>query len=160
MEADCIPLEENNQFKIGDIHYFYSFPVKKFSPDDLIEIALKYLEVPYLWGGKSNFAIDCSGFTQIAARICSIEIPRDATQQSNYGETISFAQEVKPGDFAFFDNEEGEIIHVGILLSKEEIIHASGKVRIDRFDHHGIFKKEMNGYSHKLRLIKRLKNHG
>jgi hypothetical protein len=155
-----IPIEENNQFRVGNIHYHYSFPIKKFSFDNITEIALKYLEVPYLWGGKSNFGIDCSGFTQIIFRICGMEIPRDASQQANYGENVNFAEEVLPGDLAFFDNEEEEIIHVGILLSKEEIIHASGKVRIDRFDHHGIFNKEMNTYSHKLRLIKRIKSHG
>jgi cell wall-associated NlpC family hydrolase len=82
------------------------------------------------------------------------EIPRDAYQQAEIGSTLSFIEESEPGDLAFFDNHEGKIIHVGIILENNFIIHASGKVRIDRLDQQGIFNTEERKHTHKLRLIK------
>ena len=81
---------------------------------------------------------------------------RDAAQQATLGEALSFIEESEPGDLAFFDNEEGKIIHVGIIMNDNYIIHASGKVRIDRLDHLGIFNAETNRHTHKLRVIKRI----
>lgn len=124
--------------------------------DTLIESAYYYLNAPYLWGGRSPLGIDCSGLIQNCFKIIDIKLPRDAYQQAECGETIAFVEESKPGDLAFFDNDEERIIHVGILLKNKEIIHASGKVRIDTIDHQGIFNKDTGKYSHRLRLIKRL----
>ena len=122
----------------------------------IIEKAKLLLGAPYLWGGKSPLGIDCSGFTQIVYSCCGIAIYRDASQQSEQGTTIDFIEESQPGDLAFFDNEEGIITHVGILLNTKQIIHASGKVRIDSIDHQGIYNNEEKKYTHKLRIIKRL----
>ena len=120
----------------------------------LIENALIYLNAPYLWGGRSPLGIDCSGLTQMAYRLQGINLPRDAYQQAEIGNTLSFVEESEPGDLAFFDNEEGEVIHVGMILKDNHIIHASGKVRIDRIDQQGIFNTETGNHTHKLRLIK------
>lgn len=122
----------------------------------LIETAFLYLNAPYLWGGKTPFGIDCSGFTQMVYKINGYSILRDASQQSTLGEALSFIEESEPGDLAFFDNEDGKIIHVGIIMNDNYIIHASGKVRIDRLDHLGIFNAETNRHTHKLRVIKRI----
>lgn len=116
--------------------------------------AKEFINVPYLWGGKSFFAVDCSGFTQLVYKIHEIRLPRDASQQVNVGESLSFVEESRPGDLAFFENPEGKIIHVGIMLESQRIIHASGKVRIDTLDSTGIFNKELNKHTHKLRVIK------
>ncbi|WP_299176574.1 C40 family peptidase [uncultured Chryseobacterium sp.] len=116
--------------------------------------AREFINVPYLWGGKSFFAVDCSGFTQLVYKVHQIKLPRDAYQQAELGETLSFVEESQPGDLAFFENAEGKIIHVGIMLENQKIIHASGKVRIDTLDSTGIFNKEMNKHTHKLRVIK------
>lgn len=124
--------------------------------DRLIETAFLYLNAPYLWGGKTPFGIDCSGFTQMVYKLNGYSILRDASQQSTLGEALSFIEECEPGDLAFFDNEEGKIIHVGIIMNDNYIIHASGKVRIDRLDHLGIFNAETNRHTHKLRVIKRI----
>jgi len=126
------------------------------SSDKLIKNALYFLNSPYLWGGRTPFGIDCSGFVQIAARLSGISLPRDTREQSEEGEMINLISEALPGDLAFFDNAEGRIIHVGILLENAQIIHASGKVRIDTIDHQGIFKEESKNYSHQLRVIKRI----
>ena len=107
-----------------------------------------------MWGGKSPLGIDCSGFTQMVYRINGYSLFRDASQQAEQGQTLSFIEESKPGDLAFFDNEEGAIIHVGILLENHRIIHAHGKVRIDAIDQTGIYNKELQTHSHKLRMIK------
>lgn len=116
--------------------------------------AKEFINVPYLWGGKSFFAVDCSGFTQLVYKIHDIRLPRDASQQVNVGESLSFVGESRPGDLAFFENPEGKIVHVGIMLDNQRIIHASGKVRIDTLDSTGIFNKELNKHTHKLRVIK------
>ena len=122
----------------------------------LIETALLYLNTPYLWGGRSPFGIDCSGFTQMVYRLNGHRILRDASQQATQGDALSFIEESEPGDLAFFDNEEGNIIHVGIMLEDNHIIHAHGKVRIDRIDHSGIFNSDTQQHSHSLRVIKRI----
>lgn len=122
----------------------------------IIEDAFMYLGAPYLWGGRSPFGIDCSGFTQLVYRMNNINLPRDASQQVEKGKNYSFVEEAEAGDLAFFDNEEGRITHVGIVLNDGKIIHASGKVRVDKLDHHGIFNEETGKYSHKLRIIKNI----
>lgn len=118
--------------------------------------AKEFINVPYLWGGKSFFAVDCSGFTQLVFKIHDIKLPRDASQQVEVGESLTFVEESEMGDLAFFENAEGKIIHVGIMLDNQRIIHASGKVRIDTLDSSGIFNKELNQHTHKLRVIKKL----
>ncbi len=124
--------------------------------EKLIETACLYLNAPYLWGGRSPFGIDCSGFTQMVFKLNGIALLRDAFQQAEMGSTLSFVEEATAGDLAFFDNEEGRITHVGILLSDKKIIHASGNVRIDTLDHQGIYNAELNKYSHNLRVIKKI----
>lgn len=120
----------------------------------LIENALIFLKAPYLWGGRSPLGIDCSGLTQIVYRLQGIDLPRDAYMQAKVGTTLSFIEESEPGDLAFFDNAEGKVIHVGIILKNNHILHASGMVRIDRIDQQGIFNTELGCHTHKLRLIK------
>jgi cell wall-associated NlpC family hydrolase len=100
--------------------------------------------------------IDCSGFTQIVYKINGIPLDRDASQQALQGQTLSFIEESEAGDLAFFDDPEGNITHVGLLLEDHHIIHASGCVRIDRIDQSGIFNSETQSHTHKLRFIKKM----
>jgi len=108
---------------------------KKADKSNLIQTAYAFLNAPYLWGGKTPFGIDCSGFTQMVYKLNGYKLLRDASQQATQGEALSFIEESEPGDLAFFDNSEGDIIHVGIIMKDNYIIHAHGKVRIDRLDH-------------------------
>lgn len=126
----------------------------KKSIQDLKQTAYLFLNAPYLWGGKSPFGIDCSGFTQLVFKLNGYQIPRDASQQVELGTPLSFVEEAQSGDLAFFDNEEGNIVHVGMVIDNQQIIHASGCVRIDKFDHYGIFNSDTKKYSHMLRVIK------
>lgn len=118
--------------------------------------AIEWVNVPYIWGGRSTFGTDCSGLVQNIYLQVDIHIPRDAGEQSMVGKSVNFVFEAQPGDLAFFDNEEGIITHVGMILSGNRIIHASGKVRIDLFDQQGIYSREKGNYTHKLRLMRNL----
>ena len=121
----------------------------------IIAQALKYFNAPYLWGGRSPMGIDCSGLTQVIYKMAGIVLPRDASQQVLQGSALSFLEETQPGDLAFFDDEEGRIIHVGIIWKQNKIIHASGKVRIDNVDQYGIFNLDTRRYTHKMRVMKK-----
>ena len=122
--------------------------------EKLIENAFIYLNAPYLWGGRSPLGIDCSGLTQMVYRLQGINLPRDAYQQAEVGKTVATIEESEAGDLAFFENDDGKIVHIGILIGNSYIIHASGKVRIDKIDQQGILNTETEEYTHKLRLIK------
>ena len=151
---------ENGKFRIGAKSYYIegdlATPTAKGFPESLFENALMFLNAPYLWGGKSVFGMDCSGFTQVLFRLCGADLLRDANQQATMGELISLFAEAKPGDLLFFDNSEGKIVHVGVLMEDQKIIHASGRVRIDRVDHQGNYNEDLKKYSHQLRLIRRI----
>ena len=127
----------------------------KITPKLIKQVAFKFLNTSYLWGGKSVFGIDCSGYAQLTYKFLNTYIPRDAWQQAEQGTAVNFLQEAHCGDLAFFDNEEGKIVHVGILLNEHEIIHSSGKVRIDKIDTQGILNLETRQRTHQLRIIKR-----
>jgi cell wall-associated NlpC family hydrolase len=150
---------------IGNIQVSYKKAYSKtqeerlaFVPENIEKIACLYINTPYLWGGKSNLGIDCSGFTQQVFKQFGIALKRDVSQQVTEGEIVGFLQSAACGDLAFFDNEEGKMVHVGILLSNAKIIHAAGWVRIDAIDNEGIINKETKLRTHKLRMVKRMKS--
>lgn len=159
IEAPCLEYK-GRQLSIGTMLYE---PVEgtvmmsgRFSPSMMVEFAQKLLEAPYQWGGRSIFGIDCSGFVQLCARAAGKLLPRDASEQVKEGELVYFLPEIQPGDLAFFGNEDGKIVHVGMMLDTERILHASGQVRIDYLDQTGIFNKERNEHTHRLQVIKRI----
>lgn len=119
------------------------------------QVAFTFLNSTYLWGGKSVFGTDCSGFTQSVYKMLNIHLLRDAQQQATQGELVGFLQQAHCGDLAFFDDEEGRIVHTGILLNPGEIIHSAGKVRVDKIDHEGIVNAETGRRTQKLRIIRR-----
>lgn len=133
-----------------------SFSEIKQPKDNIIDTTFLYLNAPYLWGGKTPFGIDCSGFTQMVYKLNGYKLLRDASQQATQGEALSFIEESEPGDLAFFDNSEGHIVHVGIIMKDNYIVHAHGKVRIDRLDHSGIYNVDKRTHTHKLRVIKKI----
>ena len=155
-----LPLYDNGNFHIGNKLYSTDSKCriihKKFSASKVTHTAMDYLNVPYLWGGRSMMGVDCSGLVQVVYHMCGINLPRDAAQQVLHGEALDFVDEALPGDLAFFDNLMGEIIHVGIMIGSGKILHASGQVKIDLVDHNGIFSLEQGVYTHSLRILKRL----
>jgi len=126
------------------------------SKNSIVQDAMLYLHAPYQWGGRSPFGIDCSGLVQMAYKYKMVKLLRDATQQAAQGEVVSLLAEAEPADLAFFDDPEGNITHVGLLIDRHRIIHCSGQVRIDTIDHEGIYHETLQKYTHKLRLIKRI----
>lgn len=138
-------------------HYDGGFAqLQKAAATCIPEYATSFANASYLWGGRSVFGLDCSGFTQIVFKMAGKIIPRDSAMQATVGEPVHLIHESLPGDLAFFDNDEGIITHVGIILENNTIIHAHGQVRTDKIDHHGIFNTKFRQYSHRLRLIKRI----
>lgn len=155
------PLIINDQFELlSEIYqvaqYLPGFDNKKLNGQHVVELALQYINAPYLWGGKTIFGMDCAGLIQVVYSMLGITMPRDTMQQVEKGKTVDFISEVEAGDIAYFENNEGEITHVGILLNSHQIIHASGYVKIEIIDSHGIISSSSGEYTHKLRVIKRM----
>ena len=121
----------------------------------LKEVAMGFLNTPYLWGGCSGYGIDCSGLTQRSFRMCGIQLPRDSSQQAKIGESIAFGDH-REGDLAFFSKpKQDHITHVGLIVGPTSIIHASGRVRIDTLTEKGIWHEETQGFTHQLITIQR-----
>ncbi|MEI6899969.1 MAG: C40 family peptidase [Bacteroidota bacterium] len=168
--GSSLPGIRNKEFSIHGERFFFDGEMSISSPFEagqtlaseqsarqkLVADAKLFLYSPYLWGGRTPFGIDCSGFVQMVYKLQNLKLLRDATQQATQGEALNFLEESQPGDLVFFDNEEGQIIHVGILINTSTIIHSSGKVRIDAIDHQGIYNAEEQRYTHTLRVIKRM----
>ena len=155
-----LALFRDNKASFGHYHFTNKGTVVEpdaalFTPDHIKKTALNYLHTPYLWGGRTVFGIDCSGYAQQVYRFFNKALPRDAYQQAGLGEVVGFLQEAVCGDLAFFDNAEGRITHVGIMLDAATIIHSSGRVRIDKIDNVGIVSSDTGDRTHQLRIIKR-----
>lgn len=150
----------NNQCKIADENYEIklqgSTNQQEINTERILYLATQYLNAPYLWGGKTIMGIDCSGFVQVIYALCQIQLPRDASMQVEKGHVIDFLSQSQAGDLAFFENTDGKIIHVGLIYNNHQIIHASGWVKIESIDTHGIISSKTGEYTHKLRVIKRL----
>ncbi len=127
-----------------------------FNEKNIVLLANIFLNTTYIWGGRSVYGIDCSGFVQMVYRLMNYRLQRDANQQVNQGTVVGFLQEAVCGDLAFFDDEKGAIVHVGILLNDHQVIHSSGNVRIDPIDNEGIVNADTGLRTHSLRVIKRI----
>jgi gamma-D-glutamyl-L-lysine dipeptidyl-peptidase len=149
-----------NSFQAGGISFhclqepvFYnSDKIRK----DITGVLRGFMNIPYLWGGKSPFGMDCSGLTQTVFKLFGRQLPRNAGQQCELGRAVNHIDEAGTGDIAFFDNENGDIIHTGIITGKRQIVHASGYVRLDTLDHKGIYNNTEKNYTHRLRIIKNI----
>jgi gamma-D-glutamyl-L-lysine dipeptidyl-peptidase len=155
--------QATHKFMIGK----QKFRIKPLSGDILLpesqkvfETAGQYINTPYLWGGRSVFGFDCSGFIQTVLKIHGVSIQRDTSQQAFAGQGISQLKNAIPGDLAFFCNDERRINHVGFILPDSQIIHCSGWVRIDQLDEKGIFNRERGVYTHRLKEVRRVLGEG
>jgi cell wall-associated NlpC family hydrolase len=161
LAGSSLPQFDGMTFTILNEKHFYNGQViipdqVSITPELLIKVAKKYLNAPYLWGGRSPFGIDCSGLIQMVFKMFGMRLPRDSHQQAELGEMVDFVSSSNVGDIAYFANKEGRINHAGIILEDNHIIHASGMVRIDKLDHFGIYHKGKRSYTHTLRFIRRI----
>lgn len=124
--------------------------------ETIIKTAYELLHTPYLLGGRSVMGFDASGFVQMVFKVNGMNLPREACQQSELGESLFFLGENQAGDVAFFENEQGEINHVGLMLENNQIIHVHDRVRIDQLDTTGIYNDYEKKHTHKLRFVKRM----
>lgn len=151
--------QANHEFMIGK----QKFRIRPLLGDILLpasqmifETASQYLNTPYLWGGRSVFGFDCSGFIQTIHKIHGVSLHRDTSHQVLAGQVISALKHAVPGDLAFFCNDEGKVNHVGMVLADSQIIHCSGWVRVDRLDEKGIFNRERGVYTHRIKEVRRV----
>ncbi|MCX6316667.1 MAG: C40 family peptidase [Bacteroidetes bacterium] len=152
-----MPLENG---KLGDLSFsfrgaFLERTLQKPGSELLTQIVMPWLNAPYLWGGRTPLGVDCSGFTQVIYKMMGIDLPRDAWQQAQTGSPVKKYNEVRTGDLAFFNNKE-DIVHVGIFLDKDRLIHASGRVKIDNIDKKGVTDAATGKRILSLRAVRRI----
>jgi hypothetical protein len=158
--GSCLAGCKKGKGSLGSISFHYHgrlwWPGEvKVTGKKIEKFASEFINTPYLWGGKTVFGIDCSGFSQAVYKFFNIHLPRDSWQQAEMGELVSNLEKAKRGDLIFFDNPQGKIVHVGILLKQNKIIHSSGKVRIDKIDNEGIINLSTGKRTHHLASIRR-----
>ena len=142
---------------ISNCNYLgFSYDLNNEKFNSIEEISMTFLNAPYLWGGKTKFGTDCSGFVQTVFKIYGKILPRDAYEQALEGVEVTSVKNSKTGDLAFFGKKINEITHVGIIISTNKIIHSSGMVRIDKINDDGIFHPDSKEISHDLKLIRRI----
>jgi len=169
------PLPFPSPLKFQLNNNFYQFAGEIYSSNSRINLEQLLSEawktfqgVPYLWGGKTPFGVDCSGFVQQVLKIYGLQAPRDSSPQSQFFKKETPLKESKTGDLAFF-KKKGKITHVGFVLedifinrfigltnqkSSHWIMHAYKSVSIDVLDEKGVF---IDGrYTHQLAFVKRL----
>lgn len=153
-----LPLYADGSIQLGEERIVFDgniiSPGQNTGPDAIIQTAQRYLDAPYLWGGRTMAGLDCSGFTQMVFKLNGIALRRDAYQQAEQGEAVNSLAEVKAGDLAFFAERE-RVSHVGILTGDGHIIHASEYVRMDKIDESGIFNRALNAYTLKVKSIRK-----
>lgn len=129
---------------------------EKLGPAQLLKIASKLMYAPHQWGGRSPLGIDSAGFVQLVYQIAGVTLPRYPNQQVFIGDVVDFVEQSQAGDLAYFENTKGVITHVGVILDDRKLLHCWEKVRIDPFDHFGVYNNDLGKYTHKMRVIKRL----
>lgn len=150
--------DDLSTFRVGSNSYKITVGdrPKIMTQTSLTGTARLFMSVPYLWGGRTPAGIDASGLVQVVFKVQGIALPREASLQATMGTTIDFIGEAETGDVAFFSGDDGEVSHTGILVGDGSIIHAYGTVRTDRIDHQGIWNDRKGGYTHRLRVIRRM----
>ncbi|PIE32835.1 hydrolase Nlp/P60 [candidate division KSB3 bacterium] len=161
VRGGILPRNEHGQFAFNSKGYHvqgnFSYPLEApFQAADVARIAVRYLNCPYFWGGRSPFGIDCSGFVQAVFRCLGIRLNRDAYQQIHQGDEVSGLHDARFGDVVFFSSAGQGVTHVGIVWQPGYMIHSAIRVRIERLDEKGIFSDIERRYTHQLIAIRRM----
>lgn len=155
-----LPFFANGKGKLGAQEYtyngnFFKRDEQQHGPELIRQLTTPWLNAPYMWGGRTPLGVDCSGFVQVVYKLMGFDLPRDAWQQAQEGKPVKKFAGHLPGDLAFFDNKE-DIVHVGILLGDDQMIHASGKVKIDTITKKGLVNPVTGKRQLRLEAIRRI----
>lgn len=157
--GSIVPISNSELFKIEE-QFAFNGEAKslgqKRDAEFIKATATKYINAPYLPGGKSPFGIDAAGLVQMVYKIAGYSLPHSLKALSTEGKKIASLEEARPGDLAFFGSPKGEVLHAGIILDDNKIIHPAGRVRIDHLMEEGILRADSKIYTHSLREIRRV----
>lgn len=157
--GSIVPISASELFKMEE-QFAFNGESKALSQrrdfDFIKMIALRYLHAPHQWGGRSPYGIDAAAFSQLVFKIGGYSLPRFLSQQVLHGKKVDSLSQTKPGDIVFFQDKAGKIIHTGILLEEDKIIHVLGRVRIDHLLEEGILNQETKIFSHTLSSFRRI----
>ena len=135
--GSVVPISNSELFRMEE-QFAFSGESKslgqKRDTEFLRSVALKYLNAPYLSGGKSPFGIDETGLTQMAYRLAGYTIARDVAGQAQSGKVVADAKDARAGDLVVGPGAQGSDLHCGILLKDQKVLHVRGNVRIDNFE--------------------------
>lgn len=120
--------------RVKDVAEFSQWAKQDFNFELIRKTAFRMMGTPYLWGGTSVKAIDCSGFVKTSYFANGIILQRDASQQALTGlkyECKDWAEKAQPGDLIFIGNKNGRVTHVAMYLNDGKFIHSSGRVKLN-----------------------------
>ena len=159
--GSIVPISSAELFKMDEQFAFNGEAksiAQKRDPEFVKSIAMKYLNAPEVVGGRNPFGISASGLINMVFRIAGYTLPWNFQLLSQAGKKVKDLSSSKPGDIAFFKDKKGAIIHAGIIVGENKVIHAFGQVRTDHVNDQGILSTDTKIYSHELAFIRRVIN--
>lgn len=130
-----LPDGRKGYVRTSDVVPVSEWAERQFDAGAILSAAESLMGLPYLWGGTTTKALDCSGLSKVCYLMCGIILMRDASQQALTGGVIESAEDLQPADLLFFGNADGtRITHVGLYKADGIMIHASGNVHVNSLD--------------------------
>lgn len=99
---------------------------KTLQKNDLVAFAKEFLDIPYIWGGRSSFGFDCSGYVQTLYLYLGIQLPRDSGPQSRDKRFVD-VENLEIGDLIFWGESREKIKHVGLYIGNNQFIHSTAR---------------------------------
>ncbi|HTH56443.1 MAG TPA: NlpC/P60 family protein [Cyclobacteriaceae bacterium] len=157
--GSIVPISSAELFKMDEQFAFNGEAksiAQKRDAEFVKSVAMKYVNAPEVPGGRSPFGISAQGLVSVVFRIAGYTLPWTMQLQSQFGKKIKDLASSKTADVAFFKDKKNNVVHTGIILGENKVIHAFGQVRIDHLNDEGILSSDTKIYSHELAFIRRI----